>query len=130
MVSHRDVTLDRAGGSERSPPTVLLHDDEDDDMEDGTGRPLVDSLMDAFDNFNGYDHMAMMDEEDLDDLEAIRLIFFQNKRKRGTKFMHSRCDWESHIHMLIATNEFEIIVSRISNGDDKSYVHAINIQYQ
>ena len=71
------------------------------------GPPLYDSLMDAFDDFNGYDHIAMMDEDDLDDLEAIRLIFSQNKKRRGLKFRYRRCDWESHIQMLIATNGFE-----------------------
>ena len=77
------------------------------DTEAETGPPLYDSLVDTFDDFDGYDHIAMMDEDDLDDLEAIRLIFSQNKKKRGLKFRYRRCNWESHIQMLTATNGFE-----------------------
>ena len=79
------------------------------DTEAGTGPPLYDSLVDTFDDFDGYDHIAMMDEDDLDDLEAIRLIFSQNKKKRGLKFRYRRCDWESHIQTLTATTNGSLV---------------------
>ena len=62
-----------AVGWVENPPAVLLNDNVD----------LYDSLMDAFDDFNGYDHIAMMDEDDLENLEAIRIVFSQKKKKQG-----------------------------------------------
>ena len=56
-----------AVGWVENPRAVLLNDIDNDEMEDtkaGTGPPLYDSLMDAFGDFNGYDHIAMMDEDD------------------------------------------------------------------
>ena len=66
-----------AVGWDENPQMVLLHDNDYDEMEenteDGTGPILylLNSLMNAFDYSNGYDHMAMMDKDNLDNFEAI-----------------------------------------------------------
>jgi len=49
----------------------------------------------------------MADDEDLEDLEAICILFSQNKRRRSIKFKHDRKDWDSHVRMLLTTNKFD-----------------------
>jgi len=86
-----------------------MEDTEMEDTEDGTGQPLcpINDLVDPFADFDAYEYLSMADDEDLEDLEAIRIIFSQNKRSRSIKFKHDRKDWDSHVRMLLATNEFE-----------------------
>mmetsp|Transcript_35221 Transcript_35221/g.74312 ORF Transcript_35221/g.74312 Transcript_35221/m.74312 type:complete len:97 (+) Transcript_35221:466-756(+) len=78
-----------------------LHEDMADDEMDIQEGTAVDSnsqlhpndgLFNIFEDFNGYKHMALMDEDDFNNLEAIHLIFDQNKRKRALKFKHCRLD--------------------------------------
>ena len=87
--------------------------DDEMDIKEGAAVDLDsqlhpnDGLFDIFEDFDGYEHMALVDEDDFDDLGAIRLIFNRNERKRGLKFKHRRLDWDSHIRMLVHRNEFE-----------------------
>ena len=103
-------------GHAENPPSVHQGDDDDDmedteieDTEDGTGQPLcpINDLVDPFADFDAYEYLSMADDEDLEDLEAIRILFSQNKRSRSIKFKHDRKDWDSHVRMLLATNEFD-----------------------
>ena len=79
------------------------------DTKDGVGLPLysVDGLEDMLEDFNAYEYISTMGGGDLDDLEAIRIIFSQSKKRRSTKCMHDRLDWDGHVKMLLATKAFE-----------------------
>ena len=87
-------------------------EDEDDAMEDAEGglvpqlQPISD-LTDILENFDAYSRMEIMDDSDWEDLEAIRLIFEMNRRKRAAKYKHDRKDWYEHADMLEQTGEFE-----------------------
>ena len=101
------------GGNDVQPPSGAASDDMDiDDVERGTAPPMFpinDTLEDLLDNFDAYSRMRTMDEDDFDDLNAIRMIFDQNMRKRAEKYMYERKDWDGHVDqlLLLTTGNFE-----------------------
>jgi len=79
-----------------------------DDLDPPDLRPVVDdSLEHILENFDAYHEMRLMNEEDWDDLDAVRLVFEQNRRKRKAKHRHDRKQWDSHEDMLLQTDAFD-----------------------
>jgi len=81
------------------------------DTEEESAPPLdpVDDLEDLLDDFDAYLHLKTMSDDDWDDLEAIRFIFSQNKKKRAAKFMYEWKewkDWYGHADQLIQAHGF------------------------
>jgi len=79
-----------------------------DDLDPPDLRPVVDdSLEHILENFDAYHEMRLMNEEDWDDLDAVRLVFEQNRRKRKAKHRHDRKQWDAHEDMLLQTDAFD-----------------------
>ncbi len=47
------------------------------------------------------------DDDDLMDLEDLRLVFSSRKKMRSIKYDHTRINWDEHIDRLVMTNKFE-----------------------
>jgi hypothetical protein len=47
------------------------------------------------------------DDDDLMDLEDLRLMFISRKKTRSIKYDHTRINWDEHIDRLVSTNKFE-----------------------
>ena len=47
------------------------------------------------------------DDDDLMDLEDLRLMFSSRKKTRSIKYDHTRINWDEHIDRLVSTNKFE-----------------------
>ena len=70
-------------------------------------RPVVDdSLEHILKNFNAYHKMWLMNEDDWDNLDAVRLVFEPNQHKRNVKLMHERKGWDTHKNMLLQMDVF------------------------
>ncbi len=47
------------------------------------------------------------DDDNLMDLEDLRLMFSSRKKTRSIKYDHMRINWDEHIDRLVLTNKFE-----------------------
>ena len=81
-----------AEAEEETAMDHLIHNDDDDD---GLGP---DEFMDPYED---------LEDEDLEDLNDIRIIMGEDKKTRKVKWQHRRADWNYHRHMLSYTGRFE-----------------------
>ena len=63
----------------------------------------LDYLDGVIGDFGPYQALRSMEDDDWDDLAAIRLICNSNRRRRSIKFFHNRKNWDEHVEMFLST---------------------------
>ena len=77
--------------------------------DDDVSHPSVFELGnddDIFENFDPYHELAQMDDDDLEDLAAVNIVFDQLRRQSRIKYRHQRKCWQEHRDLLIETDQF------------------------
>lgn len=82
------------------------------EMEAGGGVPPAEPAHDLdgdeiSESFDPYSVLNDMSDEDLEDLEEIKLIMSQKTQERRFKWYYERKNWHNYTEGLIYTNEFE-----------------------
>ena len=72
---------------------------------------LDDETEDLLSNIDAYHELRNMEEEDLEDLSAIRLLFSKNHRQCKIKFYYNRMNWNDHVKMLERTGSFSSVIA-------------------
>ena len=85
-------------------------DDDEDFWGDHGDHTLAEEKDLDFDDLDGilrdfepYHELRSMEDDDWDDLAAIRLICDSNRRRRCIKFFQKRKNWDEHVEMLLST---------------------------
>jgi len=97
MSSSSQYARDLYAEAEEATAMDHLNDDMDDveDDDDGLGP---DVRMDPYED---------LEDEDLEDLNDIRIIMGEDRITRKVKWQHRRVDWDYHREMLLYTGQFE-----------------------
>src|SRR5210317_1190218 len=96
MSSSSQYARDLYAEAEEATAMDPLNDDMDDeDDDDGLGP---DYRMDPYED---------LEDEDLEDLNDIRIIMAEDRKTRRVKWQHRRADWDYHRDMLSYTEQFE-----------------------
>ena len=81
-------------GEELAGDLGFDYDEEKDDDAPSLARLVWDDLddetEDLLSNFDAYHELRNMEDEDLEDLSTIRLLFSKNQRQRKIKFYYNR----------------------------------------
>ena len=113
-----------------------INDDEDEEVGMVEEVMRINLLGDMFGHLNAYEIVAIMGEDDWEDLEAIRMMFGGRKRKH--KFTRERMVWADHVRMCnhetngwtrryrMVENHFNYLLRAVEDAITVDYLRSSN----